>query len=94
MIKTFSNPNFFPRKIKKKQITKGEAEKLQNIVDSDTQVVRVGNDYETKYSITKGVDCIVVKNLTENLLEQEDFPFSRTDWKENLPALITFLLDS
>jgi hypothetical protein len=78
--------DFLDGKIKKKQITKGEAEKLQNIVDSDTQVVRVGNDYETKYSITKGVDCIVVKNLTEKLLEQEDFPFSRTDWKTKKPS--------
>jgi len=78
--------DFLDGKIKKKQITKGEAEKLQNIVDSDTQVVRVGNDYETKYSITKGVDCIVVKNLTENLLEQEDFPFSRIDWKTKKPS--------
>ena len=77
--------DFLDGKIKKKQITKGEAEKLQNIVDSDTQVVRVGNDYETKYSITKGVDCIVVKNLTENLLSQEDFPFSRVDWKTKQP---------
>jgi len=78
--------DFLDGKIKKKQISKGEAEKLQNIVDSDTQVVRVGNDYETKYSITKGVDCIVVKNLTENLLEQEDFPFSRIDWKTKKPS--------
>ena len=78
--------DFLDGKVKKKQITKGEAEKLQNIVDSDTQVVRVGNDYETKYSITKGVDCIVVKNLTENLLEQEDFPFSRIDWKTKKPS--------
>jgi len=78
--------DFLDGKIKKKQITKGEAEKLQNIVDSDTQVVRVGNDYETKYSITKGVDCIVVKNLTEKLLEQEDFPFSRIDWKTKKPS--------
>jgi hypothetical protein len=78
--------DFLDGKIKKKQITKGEAEKLQNIVDSDTQVVRVGNDYETNYSITKGVDCIVVKNLTENLLSQEDFPFSRIDWKTKKPS--------
>jgi hypothetical protein len=78
--------DFLDGKVKKKQISKGEAEKLQNIVDSDTQVVRVGNDYETKYSITKGVDCIVVKNLTENLLEQEDFPFSRIDWKTKKPS--------
>jgi hypothetical protein len=77
--------DFLDGKIKKKQISKGEAEKLQNIVDSESQVVRVGNDYETKYSITKGVDCIVVKNLTEKLIEQEDFPFSRIDWKTKKP---------
>jgi hypothetical protein len=78
--------DFLDGKIKKKQITKGEAEKLQNIADSDSQVVRVGNDYETKYSVTKGVDCIVVKNLTEKLLEQDDFPFSRIDWKTKKPS--------
>ena len=78
--------DFLDGKIKKKQITKGEAEKLQNIADSDSQVVRVGNDYEHKYSVTKGVDCIVVKNLTEKLLEQDDFPFSRTDWKTKKPS--------
>ena len=77
--------DFLDGKVKKKQITKGEAEKLQNIADSDSQVVRVGNDYETKYSVTKGVDCIVVKNLTQKLLEQDDFPFSRTDWKTKKP---------
>jgi hypothetical protein len=78
--------DFLDGKIKKKQITKGEAEKLQNIADSDSQVVRVGNDYEHKYSVTKGVDCIVVKNLTEKLLEQDDFPFSRIDWKTKKPS--------
>jgi hypothetical protein len=78
--------DFLDGKIKKKQITKGEAEKLQNIADSDSHVVRVGNDYEHKYSVTKGVDCIVVKNLTEKLLEQDDFPFSRTDWKTKKPS--------
>lgn len=78
--------DFLDGKVKKKQITKGEAEKLQNIADSDSQVVRVGNDYETKYSVTKGVDCIVVKNLTEKLIEQDDFPFSRNDWKTKKPV--------
>jgi hypothetical protein len=78
--------DFLDGKVKKKQISKGEAEKLQNIADSDSQVVRVGNDYEHKYSVTKGVDCIVVKNLTEKLLEQDDFPFSRIDWKTKKPS--------
>lgn len=78
--------DFLDGKIKKKQISKQEAEKLQNIADSDSQVVRVGNDYNHKYSVTKGVDCIVVKNLTEKLIEQDDFPFSRNDWKTKKPT--------
>ena len=77
--------DFLDGKIKKKQISKGEAEKLQNIAESDTQVVRVGNDYESKYHVNKGVDCIVVKNLTEKLLEQDDFPFSNINWKTKQP---------
>lgn len=77
--------DFLDGKIKKKQISKGEAEKLQNIVESGSEVTRVGNDYQTKYSVTKGVDCIVVKNLTEKMLSDDDFPFSRLNWKTKQP---------
>lgn len=79
--------DFLDGKIKKKQISKGESEKLQNIAESGSEVTRVGNDYDSKYSINKGVDCIVVKNLTEKMLNDDDFPFSRLDWKTKQPEV-------
>ena len=74
--------DFLNNKVKKKKLQKGELVKLQNINESDTELVRVGSDYvdENGKPIGKGVDCIVVKNLTEALINDELFPFSTTDW--------------
>ena len=75
--------DFLNDDIKKKKLQKGEIEKLNNIAASDTELVRVGSDYEDQYGnkIGKGVDCIVVKNLTDSLINDSDFPFSSIDWK-------------
>ena len=68
---------------RKKKITKAENQKLDNITESGTELVRVGNDYinENGERIGKGVDCIVVKRLTKKLMEDEDFPFTSNDYK-------------
>lgn len=75
--------DFLNNDIKKKKLQKGEIEKLNNIAASDTELVRVGSDYQDQYGnhIGKGVDCIVVKNLTDSLINDEEFPFSSIDWK-------------
>jgi len=75
--------DFINNKIRKKKLQKGELVKLDNITESGTEMVRVGNDYvnENGRPIGKGVDCIVVKNLTEALINDEMFPFSTIDWK-------------
>ena len=74
--KDFVNGN-----IRKKKLQKGEIEKLETLSESGTELVRVGNDYvdERGKPIGKGVDCIVVKNLTDALVNDSDFPFSRID---------------
>lgn len=74
--KDFVNGN-----IRKKKLQKGEIEKLETLSESGTELVRVGNDYVDEYGkpIGKGVDCIVVKNLTDALVNDSDFPFSRID---------------
>lgn len=75
--------DFLNGKLKKKQITKQENEKLDDIQESGTEMVRVGSDYERDgKSIGKGVDCIVVKKLTKKLLESDDFPFTNRSWRE------------
>jgi hypothetical protein len=77
--KDFVNGN-----IRKKKLQKGEIEKLETLSESGTELVRVGNDYVDEHGkpIGKGVDCIVVKNLTEALVNDSDFPFSRIDWDD------------
>ncbi len=73
--------DFLNGNVKKKQITKQENEKLDDIQESGTEMVRVGTDYERNgKQIGKGVDCIVVKKLTKKLLESDDFPFTNRGW--------------
>ena len=77
---------FLDGKVKKKQVSKTEMEKLENISASDTELVRVGNDYNPDgYGHNKGVDCIVVKNLTDKMISDKDFPFSSVDWRSGEP---------
>ena len=79
--------DFINGNIKKKNVQKSELEKLQDIQESDTELVRVGNSMDRYGATMKGVDCIVVKRLTENLLKSDDFPFSHNDWHTNEPKI-------
>ena len=79
--------DFINGNIKKKNVQKNELEKLRDIQESDTELVRVGNGMDRYGSQLKGVDCIVVKRLTENLLKSDDFPFSHNDWHTNEPKI-------
>ena len=79
--------DFINGNIKKKNVQKSELEKLRDIQESDTELVRVGNAMERNGNVMKGVDCIVVKRLTENLLKSDDFPFSNNDWNTSAPKI-------
>lgn len=79
--------DFINGNIKKKNVQKNELEKLKDIQESDTELVRVGNGMDRHGSVMKGVDCIVVKRLTENLLKSDDFPFSHNDWNTSEPKI-------
>jgi hypothetical protein len=79
--------DFINGNIKKKNVQKNELEKLKDIQESDTELVRVGNGMDRHGSVMKGVDCIVVKRLTENLLKSDDFPFSHNDWHTSEPKI-------
>ena len=79
--------DFINGNIKKKNVQKSELEKLKDIQESDTELVRVGNSMDRYGATMKGVDCIVVKRLTENLLKSDDFPFSHNDWHTNEPKI-------
>lgn len=74
--------DFLNDKTKKKSITKEEAKSLKNIEDTDSQLVNVGSDYEhhqyyaNSGKAGNGIDCVVVKKMTKELLESDDFPFA------------------
>ena len=78
--------DFINGNIKKKNVTKTELDKLKDIQESGTELVRVGGDYERNGNrVGKGVDCIVVKQLTDKLTESDDFPFTGKDWQTRQP---------
>ena len=79
--------DFINGNIKKKNVQKSELDKLKDIQESDTELVRVGNGMDRYGTQLKGVDCVVVKKLTENLLKSDDFPFSHNDWQTNEPKI-------
>jgi hypothetical protein len=86
LIKKFQKQkDFLNGNVKKKKITKQENQKLDNITESGTELVRVGSDYvnDSGERIGKGVDCIVVKRLTKDVLESDDFPFTSKSWRED-----------
>ena len=79
--------DFINGDIKKKNVQKTDLDKLKDIQESDTELVRVGNGMDRYGTTLKGVDCIVVKRLTENLLKSDDFPFSNPDWSTKEPKI-------
>ena len=74
--------DFLNGQLKKKTITKSEETKLDTIQESGTELVSVGMDYEGG-RLAKGVDCIVVKKITPELLNSSDFPFTQMSWSSD-----------
>jgi hypothetical protein len=69
--------DFLNGELKKKTISTAEAKKLESIDESGTELVRVGSEYAGRGGrINKGVDCVVVKKLTDKIMDEDDFPFS------------------
>jgi hypothetical protein len=55
--------DFLNGDVKKKKLTNVENDKVNDIQESGTEMVRVGGDYDQQGNGSyKGVDCIVVKN--------------------------------
>lgn len=72
--------DFINGKLKKKIVSNSDLAKLGAIDESGSEMVRVGLDYKDRYGASKGVDCIVVKKLTDSLIESSDFPFTTSSW--------------
>lgn len=73
---------FLQNQIKRKNLSKDEQKSLENIEQSGADLVSVGGDVKQHhyYGIGsavkgKGVDCVVVKRLTQAVIDSDEFPF-------------------
>jgi hypothetical protein len=73
--------DFMEGDIRKKTISKKDNENLDAIDESGSEVANVGAGIDQGWgSFTKGTQCIVVKKLTQSLLESEMFPMTHNNW--------------
>ena len=73
--------DFLDGDIKKKKITKKDNNDVEAIQESGSEVTSVGSGIESYYgNHQKGTKCIVVKRLTQSLLESSIFPMSYNNW--------------
>ena len=72
---------FMDGDVGKKTITKEENQSVQGIVESGSELSTVGQDVKTGSGYNQnGVTCIVVKKLTQSLLESDVFPMSSNSY--------------
>ena len=62
--------------VKKGSVTQTENKSLDTIDQSGTELKQVGQEMANGKVVTKGIDCIVVKKMTQTLLESHDFPLA------------------
>jgi hypothetical protein len=66
---------FIRGEIKKTKLSKGEAKTIDVLEKSGAEFVEVGKEYKTHNSVPT-INCILVKNVTRDLMETDEFPFS------------------
>jgi hypothetical protein len=62
--------------VKKGSVTNTENKALDTIDQSGTELKTVGQELANGKVVTKGIECIVVKKMTQTLLESHDFPLA------------------
>jgi hypothetical protein len=75
---------FMDGDISKKTVSKKNQETIEAIQESGSEVTQVAQNYEGGWGqYNKGIECIVVKKLTQSLFENEAFPMTSKDWRAN-----------
>ena len=67
---------FIRGNIKKGTVSQNENKQLDTIDKSGTELKTVGQELANGVVVTKGIDCIVVKKMTQSLMESSDFPLA------------------
>lgn len=88
---------FLDGKLKKKTITKSLDQEISAVDSQGAEIVHVADNFTNgNYGKNKGVDVIVIKNLTKQMMESEDFhmAYCFTDWKTNQRNLKRIISES
>ena len=67
---------FLRGKTKKAKVSQSESKQLQSIEEAGTEMKVVAQDYYGAGGNFKGIECVVVKKMTRNLMEQDNFPLT------------------
>ena len=68
--------DFLRGNIKKNKVSQTESKQLQSIEEAGAEMKVVAQDYYGTSGSFKGIECVVVKKMTRNLMEQESFPLT------------------
>ena len=72
---------FLRGKIKKSKMSQSESKQLQSIEEAGAEMKVVAQDYYGTGGSFKGIECVVVKKMTRNLMEQDNFPLTSKRYK-------------
>ena len=61
---------------KNAKVSQSESKQLQSIEEAGTEMKVVAQDYYGVGGSFKGIECVVVKKMTRNLMEQDNFPLT------------------
>jgi len=71
---------FLRGKIKKSKMSSTEAKQLESIEEAGAEMKVVAQDFYGNGGSFKGIECVVVKKMTRNLMEQDNFPLTSKRW--------------
>lgn len=88
--------DFLDGKLKKKTITKQLESEITSVDSQGAEITHVADNFTNGHGKNKGVDVIIIKNLTKQMMESNTFhmAYCSTNWKTNEKELRRNLSES
>jgi hypothetical protein len=88
--------DFLDNKIKKKTITKQLDSEISSVDSQGAEITHVADNFTNGHGKNKGVDVIIIKNLTKQMMESDTFhmAYCSTNWKTNVRELKRIISES
>lgn len=88
--------DFLDNNIKKKTITKQLESEISSVDSQGAEITHVADNFTNGHGKNKGVDVIIIKNLTKQMMESDAFhmAYCSTNWKTNVRELRRILSES